>query len=169
MIGERGSTRLAEWASELMHAPVGQSLTLAWAQRPWSITAASALLVLWLISRRAPRLWRPRDTRRWFDSYERSRGRARAGGRCEYSARRACWRRCADPAQEADHFLPWARGGATSMDNLVAACRAHNQAKGGRMPSWLTAWLIFRRRRSYFPSSERRWPGSWAHKQRSDL
>lgn len=34
-----------------------------------------------------------------------------------------------------DHVIPRCRGGRTSWDNIVAACRACNTTKGGKMPS----------------------------------
>ncbi|WP_147463454.1 HNH endonuclease [Cellulomonas triticagri] len=100
-----------------------------------------------------------RDPARWFDTGARAAGRALAGGRCEYPARWRPWRRCTSAAQQADHFYPWARGGATSMRNLVAACTAHNQTKGGAWPSWWLRAVITRRRCAYFPPGRPRRPG----------
>ena len=37
---------------------------------------------------------------------------------------------CGAPATEVDHVLPVARGGTDAQDNLVAACRNCNLAKG---------------------------------------
>ncbi|GHS89721.1 hypothetical protein AGMMS50218_16640 [Actinomycetota bacterium] len=119
--------------------------------------------------------WYPvrRDPLRWFTPAQRAAGRSRAGGRCEYPARWTPWRRCPARAVECDHFVPWSRGGATTVKNLVAACRWHNQAKGAREPSALTAWVITWRRARYFPPDAPRYPGAryrplltWADKAR---
>ncbi len=42
-------------------------------------------------------------------------------------------RGCTGLATSADHVLPLSRGGVTTMENLVAACRHCNSAKAGRM------------------------------------
>ncbi len=130
----------------------------------WGWALVAALLVSRVRVLATP--WRRRDPERWFDAFERAAGRDRAGGRCEYTDRLAPWRRCTRPAQEADHFFPWARGGATTLGNMVAACTAHNQAKGGRMPAAITRWLITRRRRRYFPAGHLRTPGAWYRRGR---
>lgn len=103
-----------------------------------------------------PSWHRGRDPQRWFDYGQRAVARERAGGRCEYTS----WgRRCERPSEEIDHFVPWSRGGATSLTNAVSACRRHNQRKGGRMPSTLDAFALFWRRRTYFTSQDNSWPG----------
>jgi 5-methylcytosine-specific restriction endonuclease McrA len=123
---------------------------------------AALVLAAWV--RVIARPWRRRDPVRWFDVGQRSHGRTRAGGRCEYTDGLRWWQRCPAPAQQADHFYPWARGGATELANLVAACTVHNQAKGGRPPALLTRCLIAWRRRAYFPDREPRSPGAWYHR-----
>lgn len=127
-----------------------------------------ALLLVLMVSRMRPLSspWRRRDPVRWFDALQSAAGRDRAGGQCEYTERFVPWRRCSRPAQESDHFFPWARGGATTVENLVAACTAHNQAKGGRAPSAITRWVIARRRRAYFPAHQTRTPGAWYRRRR---
>jgi hypothetical protein len=153
---------ILEGASDTAWSLVRAAASWAWQVAElapaWAWIALVAVLLL-----RSPRLhrWRRRDPDRWFDSHQRSQGRARADGRCEYTAGWAWWRRCPAPAQEADHFWPWARGGATSIDNLVAACAVHNQAKGGRQPSAISRWAIAVRRRGYFPAGVPRTPGAW--------
>jgi 5-methylcytosine-specific restriction endonuclease McrA len=124
------------------------------------------VLAVALLAGAAARGRRARDPARWFDTSARSAGRALAGGRCEYPARGAPWRRCRHTAVESDHFIPWARGGATSMANLVAACRWHNQDKGARAPSpWLTR-TIAHRRRGYFPRGRATRPGQRYRRRR---
>ena len=136
---------------------------LSWAaQAPWPLRLALVVIAVVLAAagvrrRRVP--VRRRDPSRWFDTSMRSAGRALAGGRCEYPARFAPWSRCPDRASESDHFHPWVAGGATSMANLVAACRWHNQSKSGRWPSRRLARVIARRRRSYFPPGRPTRPG----------
>lgn len=38
-----------------------------------------------------------------------------------------------DTCFEADHVIPWSKGGQTVLSNGVTACRFHNRAKGDRM------------------------------------
>lgn len=45
---------------------------------------------------------------------------------------------CGDRATTADHVIPHSQGGASTPDNLVAACRRCNTSKGART---LTAWI----------------------------
>lgn len=49
---------------------------------------------------------------------------ARDGWRCVY---------CGREANEADHVLPRSKGGSDTLENLVAACRKCNGAKGARV------------------------------------
>lgn len=117
-----------------------------------------AVILVGAVKVRPRRRWRTQDPVRWFDYTQRITAMHRAGGQCEYFK----WgRRCTNKAAETDHFYPHARGGATLQTNSVAACRAHNQAKGGRMPSILTRWRLWWSRRSYWPRGLRRLPGSW--------
>ncbi|WP_263120717.1 HNH endonuclease domain-containing protein [Cellulomonas sp. RIT-PI-Y] len=125
----------------------------------WPVVAGLIVIALVASVVRKVRMLARRDPVRWFDTSQRAAGRSLAGGRCEYSARVTPWRRCRARADQADHFYPWSRGGATSMSNQVAACRWHNQTKGARWPSPLLAWVIARRRRGYFPAGRARRPG----------
>ncbi len=104
--------------------------------------------------------WRRRDPVRWFPPPVRATARAWAGGRCEYLRLLG---RCPRPARETDHFVPWARGGATSQANAVASCRQHNQRKGARPPSWLDTAGLWWRRRTYYPAGVPRRPGRHYH------
>ena len=54
---------------------------------------------------------------------------ARDAHTCQY-----CNRRCAVGELTLDHVLPRSRGGASSWENLVAACRRCNNFKGIRLP-----------------------------------
>lgn len=49
----------------------------------------------------------------------------RDGHRCQY---------CGRQAENLDHVVPRAQGGAHTWDNVVAACRRCNTRKGGRTP-----------------------------------
>lgn len=55
----------------------------------------------------------------------RSDARAKQGGRCKY-----CGDRLTAKDATADHVVPRKRGGANSRENIVAACRPCNKAKG---------------------------------------
>lgn len=37
---------------------------------------------------------------------------------------------------QADHHIPWSKGGATSNKNFVALCEHHNKSKSNKNPSW---------------------------------
>ena len=55
---------------------------------------------------------------------------AAQGGRCHYCRRRMVRGGLHGLAPTIDHRVPRARGGANARANLVAACRACNEAKG---------------------------------------
>lgn len=56
---------------------------------------------------------------------------AAAGHLCEY---------CHRPARSGDHVIPLSRGGATTRDNVVAACRHCNTSKGNRtLAEWIAS------------------------------
>lgn len=80
------------------------------------------------------RRWWPRDRQRIFTPEQRRYIHRRAGYRCEHH-----WvgvLRCRKRARlEADHIMPWSRGGRTSLDNGQSLCRRHNRSKSNRIPS----------------------------------
>ena len=115
-----------------------------------SMVAIAAFGVIGAIT--AARDTRRRDPVRRFTRQQRRDGMARAGGVCELEA--ALRRRCSRPAEHGDHFYPWSRGGATSLQNFVAACARCNRTKGARLPSPGRQRRLERRRREYFPPSE---------------
>ncbi len=92
-----------------------------------------------------------RDPWRGFKFASRSTVLQRAGGRCEAPAL-LMWGRCADPATEVDHVVPWSRGGPTVTSNGQALCRSHNRSKGAMVRPWWYVLGLERRRREYFPS-----------------
>lgn len=55
---------------------------------------------------------------------------ARDGGACQY-----CGRKLTRAEATFDHVVPRSQGGPTSWENVVIACVACNQAKGGRTPA----------------------------------
>ncbi|PPG14384.1 HNH endonuclease [Rathayibacter rathayi] len=91
---------------------------------------------------------------------QRTAGFARADGRCEFDGA-LFFVRCPRDAHHADHFYPWSKGGATSMQNLVAACAACNLSKGPKMLSAFYRKRIERRRRKYFTVGMNRLVGEW--------
>lgn len=103
-----------------------------------------------------------RDPRRMFTAQERAAGFARAGNQCEFA--RWVFFRCTRTAAHGDHFIPWSKGGATSMTNFVAACVTCNTTKGAHMPSRLDRNLMAARRRRYFPATVPREAGEWARR-----
>lgn len=121
--------------------------------------AGAGLLILALILRAAgSRSEVNKDPVRLYTTAERSSRFAQAGGRCEMDG----WipfLRCRRPAAHGDHFIPWAKGGATSMKNFVSACARCNMSKGAKSPTWAAARRIAWRRRSFFPRGEDRTPG----------
>lgn len=124
------------------------------------LPVVGATLLVWLLasSLRGRNLAR-KDPQRMFDAQQRAVGLQRAGQQCEFSTP---WlTRCTRTAQHADHFFPHARGGASTMRNLVAACAPHNLSKGARLPSTFTRLQIQARRRRYFPAHQERTAGQW--------
>lgn len=73
-----------------------------------------------------------------------------AGGTCEYMS--SWFSRCSQPAQHADHFIPWSQGGATSELNCVASCARHNTSKGAKLFPRRAARRLEVRRSRYFPA-----------------
>lgn len=115
-----------------------------------SVVAVAVLFLIVRVYMRRARDTKRRDPRRMFTADERRMGFQRAGNQCEY-ARWWVWR-CTRTAEHGDHFVPWSKGGATSMQNFVAACPRCNTSKGARMPSALDRGVIRARRRQYFPA-----------------
>ncbi|MCX2748991.1 HNH endonuclease [Arthrobacter sp. MI7-26] len=95
---------------------------------------------------------RRRDPLRRFTRQQRREGMARADGQCEMEA--GLHRRCSRRAEHGDHFYPWSKGGATSLQNFVAACSRCNHAKGVRIPSPGIQKRLGRRRLEYFGAQE---------------
>jgi 5-methylcytosine-specific restriction endonuclease McrA len=75
------------------------------------------------------RLLRALRFRRGVLKFSRENVYARDGGKCQY-----CDRRVARHEATYDHVTPRARGGQTTWTNIVIACLACNQRKGGKTP-----------------------------------
>lgn len=107
--------------------------------------AAIAGLALAIITRQ--RLTR-RDPQRLFSWTQKKAILARAGYRCEH--KHPFWKRCqATSRLQADHVIPWSRGGLTISSNSQALCRVHNRSKSNHMPRTIYIWRLVRRRRKY--------------------
>jgi 5-methylcytosine-specific restriction endonuclease McrA len=93
-----------------------------------------------------------KDDERLYSKQDRMIGFARAGGRCEMDG--FLWfLRCGREAKHGDHHYPHSKGGATTMQNFVAACVRCNTSKGAKVPTFMQTKRIQNRRRSYFPKS----------------
>ncbi|MCR8669998.1 HNH endonuclease [Agrococcus sp. HG114] len=118
---------------------------------PWLVPLVLLAIVLGFpMLGRGPNSTR-RDPWRGFKFAARETVLERAGRQCEASLLLA-WGRCGAPAVEVDHVVPWSRGGPTVVSNGQALCRAHNRAKGARVPPWWYVLGLERRRRRYFPA-----------------
>ena len=121
------------------------------------LAVLGSLLLLLLLAdlgqrqgRRQRRRWRWRDSQRLF-TYEQKRILlARAGGRCEHKS--LLFPRCAATTRlEADHVMPWSRGGPTQVWNGAVLCHRHNCRKSHRVPTLLYRWRLARRRKKRAP------------------
>ena len=148
---------LARLAGALMDASIAH---------PKVALSVVAGLVLFFVIRRWSKGRRERkhpnvakDPVRMFTSEERAEGFGRTGGRCEFDGWLFKLNRCHRPAAHGDHWQPWARGGATTMDNFVSACVRCNTSKGAKIPTWGQTVRVAWRRRFYFPKGSQRRPG----------
>lgn len=91
---------------------------------------------------------RHRDPQRLFTSTQKQIIRDRAHGRCEHVL---LGHRCRRAGTQADHILPWSRGGRTELDNAQLLCRRHNIAKSNKWPSPGYHTRLTRRRTHYHP------------------
>lgn len=88
----------------------------------------------------------PRDPQRRFDAAQRRLLLAYASNRCEHLT---LWVfRCTQTHYlQADHVMPWSRGGQTLIENGQMLCRRHNSRKTNRVPSLLYRWRHRRRQK----------------------
>ena len=94
-----------------------------------------------------PKARRWRDPVRFFTGRQKQAIYLRASKRCEHKP--PLWRRCPAPGTEADHVVPWSRGGATELWNAQLLCHHHNMRKSAHYPSLMYRWRLRRRRRRY--------------------
>lgn len=130
--------------------PVETVLDLVPTLGPWVGGVIAALVVITIVSsalkpRRIP--YRKRDQTRLFPWSQKKQLIAVAGGRCEH--KHPLWRRCPRRGSEADHIIPWSRGGRTVLENGQLLCRKHNKRKSDTVPSHLYRWRLKQRRRRY--------------------
>lgn len=88
-----------------------------------------------------------RDPVRFFTYQQKRQLVAQAHGRCEHKS--VVWRRCLRPGTDADHVIPWSRGGGTVIENGQLLCRKHNKTKSNYVPNAFYQWRLARRRRKY--------------------
>lgn len=119
---------------------IGQPLLIA-------IAVLFALGFVLKVARKFKRIHK--DGARLYSERDRNIGFARAGGRCEMEG--FLWFRCSRAAKHGDHHYPHSRGGATTMQNFVAACAKCNMSKGAKVPTRMASKRMENRRRKYFP------------------
>lgn len=112
-----------------------------------TVVLALTLLLIIFIALRLGRRAAWRDPQRFFTWTQKRQLIAQAGGRCEHKS--VVWRRCSRPGTEADHVVPWSRGGRTVVENGQLLCRTHNTTKSNYMPNALYHWRLRQRRKKY--------------------
>lgn len=88
-----------------------------------------------------------RDPQRLFDMEQKHQLRIQAKSRCEHKP--LIGRRCAARGTQADHIVPWSKGGPTRIWNGQLLCTRHNRTKSNLMPSRFYRQRLARRRRRY--------------------
>lgn len=118
----------------------------------WSIVALVALGAV-MLAHGVHELSYPharRDAVRSFSRADKAMVLDRAGHRCEHHT--FGFGRCRETQRlEADHIVPWARGGPTTPANCQALCQVHNLQKSARVPYRWQLRALQRRRASYYP------------------
>ena len=118
-------------------------------EHPVLLAIAAFIVLVSLIHRVQRSRKKPTDPTRLFSAAQRVEGFARAGNRCELET--IPFVRCRRDAHHGDHFMPWSKGGSTSMGNFVAACAKCNTSKGSKVPTGFATFRLELRRRHYFP------------------
>lgn len=113
-----------------------------------SLGIAGLGIIVMLAAQARRRRWR--DPIRLFTWEQKKRLLVTAGHRCEYKP--LLGRRCrATIGLQADHIVPWSRGGATQLWNAQLLCVTHNRRKADLMPALLHRRRLARLRRRYAP------------------
>lgn len=128
---------------------VASLLADAAAENPLLLAVAGFIALVAIVHRANRNRKKPTDPSRLFSPAQRTEGFARAGNRCELEL--IPFIRCRRKAHHGDHFLPWSKGGSTSMGNFVAACARCNTSKGSKVPTAFATFRLEMRRRHYFP------------------
>jgi 5-methylcytosine-specific restriction endonuclease McrA len=87
----------------------------------------------------------PKDEFRNFDINTRRIIREKTFNRCEFGH----INRCKSNIDEIDHFFPFSKGGASTLQNAVGSCKYHNRRKGAYFPV-LIYFIIKHRRKKYY-------------------
>lgn len=140
----------------------GGIVSVAWLWQHWVVAAVivGVLILVWMVTGLSVLLPGKlvKDPKRLYDTHQRQLCFSRADHRCEMDT--IIFTRCRRPAEQADHWIPHSKGGATNVENVVAACALHNRMKSNLVPTfWQTARISSRRRR-YFPHDIPTKPGS---------
>jgi len=121
-----------------------------WGQAYWVIPLFVIYQVAtWPIMGRGPED-RSRDEWRGFKYEARNQVMQNASHRCEALMFLTLFR-CKQAAAEADHIIPWSKGGPTVVSNGQALCRFHNRSKGSKQLPWWHVLRLEKRRKAYFP------------------
>jgi hypothetical protein len=142
-----GSVNVGEVAGDVVHG-----LWAGLTSSAWSIVVLVALGTM-LLTHAVHELSYPRSRRdptRLFSRADKALILARAGHRCEHHTPIAG--RCKQTRRlQADHVVPWSRGGPTIVSNGQALCAVHNREKSARVPYRWQLRALHRRRASYYP------------------
>lgn len=88
-----------------------------------------------------------RDPQRFFSYTQKRALYDQARDQCEHKY--PLWRRCHARGKEADHVMPWSRGGRTMLGNGQILCKKHNRRKSNHIPTPVYRWRLSRRRLNY--------------------
>lgn len=109
------------------------------------VAVAILAIIILIIDHRLRLRWR--DPVRLFTWTQKKALIEQARARCEHKP--MIWRRCREPGTEADHVIPWSKGGATELYNGQLLCHRHNRRKSNHRPGLLYRWRLQHRRRRY--------------------
>lgn len=126
---------------------------LVWLRdHPGAVTAAVVTFFALVVVRAVSQWWqsrpRRRDRRRLFTADDKQVLLRQAGFRCEHQP---VWgRRCQTTSGlQADHIVPWSKGGRTVLSNGQVLCARHNSGKSDLVPGVFYQWRLARLRRRW--------------------